>query len=132
MMRWERYANPQMPVPSSRGAYFTIGFDRENTAYVVRATTLWSEPKVGHAWFPIYSSTCRMTGLEGKLLDEGSSIGGTTAYRYERCTIYVRNDAEPVKVEHFEVPPPKVRKGTEVRWHEGEWQKRLKKGWVAV
>jgi hypothetical protein len=131
MMDWTRYSNPLMPVPSGTGAVFTIGVDG-NTSYLVRATTMWSQPKVGHAWFPIFSSTCALTGLEGKLLEEGSSVGGTTLYRYERCTIIIRNNAEPVKVEHFDVPPPKVRKGVEVRWHQGEWQKRLKRGWVAV
>lgn len=30
------------------------------------------------------------------------------------------------------VPPPKVRKGVELRWYYGEWQKLLKTGWVSA
>ena len=37
------------------------------------------------------------------------------------------------KIEHIDVPCPKVRKGVQTRWERGHWQKYLKtSGWVAA
>lgn len=37
----------------------------------------------------------------------------------------------PTFVEKIDIPPPKVRKGTKLRWNRGHWEKYLKtKGWV--
>lgn len=35
-------------------------------------------------------------------------------------------------VERTPVPPPRVRKGIEVRWWNGAWEKRLRGGWKAA
>ncbi len=39
-----------------------------------------------------------------------------------------------IKVEYFEVPAPRVGKGTELRWWRGHWQKLTRTGrrWLAV
>lgn len=47
---------------------------------------------------------------------------------YSLC---VPGKTQAIKVERRPVPPPKVKKGTEIRWHEGAWQKlSARKGWV--
>lgn len=39
-----------------------------------------------------------------------------------------RTEAE--RIERTPIPAPKVKRGIEIRWYEGRWQKLLKRGWV--
>lgn len=45
-------------------------------------------------------------------------------------SVTIDGAAEAEYVEDVEVPAPKVRKGVELRWHRGRWEKLLRKGWV--
>jgi hypothetical protein len=47
--------------------------------------------------------------------------------------IVIPGNRKPDESTTREVPPPKVRKGTEIRWQFGKWEKLLKtRGWVRV
>jgi hypothetical protein len=63
---------------------------------------------------------------------------GSGSYRFtrssgERCELMLPEggSTKAIRVETSDVPAPKVRKGTEIRWRNGCWEKYLKSaGWT--
>ena len=54
---------------------------------------------------------------------------------YEYVRIYLKDQGQTVSIDTVieEIPCPKVRKGIETRWHNGQWEKYTKnKGWVSA
>jgi len=45
---------------------------------------------------------------------------------------YQFDDGPASRREQIPIPRPKVRAGIEVRYYDGQWQKRLKNGWVTA
>lgn len=141
-MNYSRYSNPSplkygLPLPR-RGDIYTVVKDA-GTHYLVRASTSWNEPKVGYAWFTLWNADCDINMFVGKQLEATGNYGSIYEYKLgfaeslggRRCTVRIRGDVEPIKVEFADAPPPKAR-GKQIRWHEGGWQKLLKRGWVDV
>lgn len=111
--------------------------EREGVLYVGYETTLDYEPvrlryywrvvsTTGNPWHgsrPAAGDRCRYNGHEvwSTSREEGGSTGSVR--QKEGAADYI--EREPV-------PAPKVRRGVELRWREGRWQKLLKKGWVAA
>jgi len=128
-----------LPMPSRHGYVYTV-IEEKGTHYFVRANTGWNEPKIAYAWFPIYNIDCHASVFVGKLLDDLGIYGRLSEYALgfedslggRRCKLRIRSDIKPVKIEFTDAPRPKVRKGVEVRWNDGAWEKLLKRGWVIV
>lgn len=63
-------------------------------------------------------------------------FGGTYYFRFPGCgfdlELRLPGETRSVRVETVPVPRPTVRRGTELRWKNGAWFKRLKSGDVPV
>lgn len=115
---------------------------RDRRAYAVWSDYLTNEPILRQLWWLLDVQPGQL--LTGGLasLDYGKVTAQTNTPFRERVTVGILDgkterpaggQAEAAFVEEHPVPPPTVRKGVEVRWHEGKWQKYLKaKGWVDV
>lgn len=134
-MKWQRFGNPLLhglPMPGSTSILHTVA-EENGKFYVVGAMTRYYEPVIAYSWYPIFSQTCHPSLLVDVLLAEGPRIGKTEEFIHPQrnnCRVTIRTDVKPVKTEVVEAPRPKVRRGVELRWHEGRWQKLLKRGWV--
>jgi hypothetical protein len=100
---------------------------------------LSNEPIKQITWWPIAKDT--KTSLEAMdLLDKEATYtsGGTysiriAAYQYRRAILTDAGSTRPLAMEHQPIEAPKVRKGIEVRYRNGQWQKYLKsQGWVTA
>ena len=104
-------------------------------------TTNWSEATRSIFFWPL--SDDRSTGaafrLEGHAVVSLDDHGGWGVapedpdfwqLKNARAVMLNGGKTEAVKVERVEVPCPKVRAGIKTRWHEGRWEKLMKKGWV--
>lgn len=129
---WQNPLLHGLPMPGWNAEIHTVGEDR-GTYYLISSGTRWNEPEVYYSWYPIFSTTCHPSMFVGERLDVGPQIGRTFEYIHpeqRNCRVVIRGDVVPVKVEHVDAPKPKVRRGIEIRWREGHWQKKLKRGWV--
>lgn len=63
-------------------------------------------------------------------------FGATYYLRFPRLNFDVElrlpGETRSVRFERVPVAPPKVRKGIELKWHNGRWCKRLKSGLIPV
>jgi len=126
--------------------------DVVNRRLCVRAEVpLSAEPKLSVLWWPIgnqyaaewteyiglplvdyggYSESYTLA-LEG---ERGSS--GVKHFSWHRQVSFVLCDGrstKPIKSEIRSIPCPKVCKGIETRWHDGQWEKYLRtRGWVVA
>ena len=67
---------------------------------------------------------------DGDAVRDGGIAGGWANYHGEGWTVQFGSNCQAESATERDVPCPKVRKGIETRWHNGEWQKMLKGGWV--
>lgn len=109
-----------------------IGFAFKNGHY--------REPKITtHVW-EIAAYKWR-----GSYVDVKDAIGKPATLHDGRVSCYMGNGSyidgalehggqtQAISVETTDAAPPKVRKGIEIRWQDGRWQKYSKKdGWVAA
>lgn len=136
---WQNPLLYGLPMTRRDGYAYTVIKDK-GRYYLIRATTSWNEPKVGYAWFPIWSADCHESMFVGKQLQDMGIYGRLSEYALSpedsvggrRCKLFIRADIQPIKVEHVDAPRPKVRKNVEVRWNRGGWEKLLKRGWVPL
>jgi hypothetical protein len=105
-------------------------------------TANWSEPTRVIMYYPL--SEDRSSGAPWRL--EGRAVVSTgygewrgapedpDFWQLRNATAVALNGdkTEAVKVEREPIPCPKVRAGIQTRWHEGRWEKLMKKGWVAA
>lgn len=130
---WQNPLLHGLPLPGRSGYVYTVAKDTLNRYFLISSGTNFDKPEVFYSWFPIWTSECHGDVFVGEELEEGGRYGNLFEYvlkNNRRCRLTIRGDVEPVKVEHAGAPRPKVRKGIEVRWRDGHWQKLLKRGWV--
>ena len=101
----------------------------------------YSEPKKQVLYWPVNREASRNAALTVfPEIETGAELHGRDGcYSFYRGmgsyspTIRLENGGatKAIKVETLDVPPPKVRKGIEVRYRNGVWEKYLKtQGWV--
>lgn len=124
---------------------------REKDRLFVRyEMTCWSEPTLAIGYWPIDQSISRAAfRLEGFQVEDRNysgrfslaigpaldRLGNTIEYhQLKDCVAVLVNGAktEAERIERQPIPCPKVRRGVETRYHEGTWQKLLKRGWVSA
>ena len=118
----------------------------EERALCVKAVDVYStEPKRVTWWWPIMTDVSKANAeiyaLGHKLGPYNGTSDGRYCYSYDptlppgahRTVFHLVNGGrtQAIKIEEETIPPPKVRKGVELRWKDGRWQKYLKReGWV--
>lgn len=113
-----------------------IQFDRETLA-VEYECTLGSQPKAVRQTWPLGSFQ-----LRGFAMSLSDAIGRDAVIDQGRVSVYCGNgnslignlvnggSTESIRTVTLDIPCPKCR--TETRWHDGRWEKLLRKGWVPV
>jgi len=114
--------------------------EREGALYVVYETTKDSEPQRVRMWWLVqqtrgnqYSANRPEAGDKATANGDSHSWG---CYR-EGCgstgSVSFPGNQQAAFVETEDVPQPKVRKGIEIRWYQGRWQKYTKReGWIST
>jgi hypothetical protein len=64
--------------------------------------------------------------------DEVTSGDSSDVWSGRGYSVSFPGDAQAEETRTEEIPPPRVRAGTETRWARGQWEKRTAKGWVAA
>lgn len=68
---------------------------------------------------------------DGQTVTDSGLAGGCANWRGEGYSVHFPGDQIAEWSETTEIPPPKVREGTETRYHQGGWQKYNKRrGWI--
>lgn len=112
-----------------------------STLAIECTSPLFNEPKATrHVWEIAHY---HVSGASWRGADE--AIGKQATISDGRITCYLGNGSrldgtlanggatEAVAVETVDIPPPKVRNGTGIRYRSGRWEKYSKKdGWIAV
>lgn len=92
---------------------------------------------IRHVWPMVH---CRVTGFRGA--DPAEAIGKPATCADGHINCYLGQGAhfggvlpqggstKATILEVTDIPRPKIRPGIETRWHNGGWQKLLRKGWV--
>lgn len=100
----------------------------------------FDEPMMVTNWWPIERvypgerEVLDLTGARCELYPEGRVIfkmgtSPTALWGRERH-LADGGKTLPIHTENIPIPPPKVRKGIETRYHAGNWHKKLKSGWT--
>lgn len=115
--------------------------------YIRYEVARWSEPILDVMYWPVSRWTNGGARVEDLPLPAHSCGEGSYTVRRERdldkpqlgfdafFTVYLENGgqtkADPALGEHLAIEAPKVRKGIEVRYKDGAWQKYSKReGWI--
>jgi hypothetical protein len=114
--------------------------NRNGKLFVLYQTSSYSKPEITYMWWLIES--VKGNSYHCDRPEEGDiavyqSDGRTWQTRRPDThrstgTVWTVGDGN-TKADHVETvsaPSPKVRNGIEIRWHEGRYEKLLKKGWV--
>lgn len=110
---------------------------RDGKLWVLYETSRYSEPKIDFLWWEIVQTKASPYGFERPAEGDKVRYNGIGTDEWVAChpetlrvtgTVWTRNKAD--KTETVSAPSPKVRAGIETRWHDGRWEKLLKKGWV--
>lgn len=104
----------------------------------IREEDSWTdEPVKVITWWPICqdsrASLESMELLNKECTYEGGGVYSIrlAPYQYRRASLPQGGSTLPIAVERVPIPPPKVRKGIEIRYRNGSWMKYLKtEGWV--
>lgn len=120
-----------------QGKIMAIDGDPNRLGFV-SDTTSWVEPLlIRHTW---EIPEVRTRGVSW--CDPQQAIGKDATLTYGRVHCYLGNgnyldttlpqggDTQATFVEKMAVSRPKCR--TETRWHDGRWEKHMRKGWVAA
>lgn len=107
---------------------------------VVEEDPSYNEPTMMILYWPtgIQASDFRYSygdELMGNLVQSAGTGGAYSIIGVPRLQVHLVHGGKTkaIHVETRKIPPPKVRKGTELRYKEGGWQKYLKtRGWVKV
>lgn len=119
--------------------YATQIFDYKNGHLcVLYADPMDSEPLMSLSWYPIVRGS--RAEFEDIIGEEAKDYGSGLYFGKYRGVGYVTKFAledggstRPIAFEQIPIPPPKVRKGVETRYRNGQWQKHLKnEGWVTA
>ena len=113
---------------------FTVEM-REGIAYIVtRNSPQWSKPEVNVTGWKAAHLADRVgeVGFSRRISDREFAYYLRDPMRRPVEVLRVRGDAKFDFSIYEPVPCPKVRAGIETRWHEGHWQKLLKKGWENI
>jgi hypothetical protein len=112
--------------------------ERNGALFVLYETTLDSEPKIFYRWWRVQRTTADHYGYARP--SDGDSVryaGSGHWHATEKATgrgcgsVYTGDGSTQAEhVEEVSAPAPKVRRGVEVRWASGRWEKLLKRGWV--
>lgn len=107
--------------------------DRDGWLFVRHVYRADLDPRSDIYWWPTDCRASTFISNYGRellgcpLIDCGSGI-----YRIDQTRIRVHltngGRTQATLVEHEEVPVPKVRKGIQLRWNRGRWEKYLKRG----
>ena len=101
---------------------------------VVETGNMHDKPEAVESWWPTGRPSVDFTDDERAA---AMIIKGGYGYTFRvpgigywiDCPMH--GDTRPVNVEILPIPRPKVRRGIETRYRDGQWQKRLKsRGWV--
>lgn len=127
-------------------AEHSLEYLEEKRALCVKCVDVeWRDPKRVTWWWPIVPDISRthaeVYALGHKLSPYTGNSDGRYCYSYDsslppgahRTVFQLINGGrtQAIKIEEETIPPPKVRKGVELRWKDGHWQKYLKRsGWV--
>lgn len=120
-----------------QGKIIAIDGDTKRLGFISDSTS-WVEPKlVRHTWAIPNPTTRGMSWCS-----EEQAIGKDATLTYGRVHCYLGNgnyldtmlpqggDTPASSVDILDIPQPKCRVPT--RWHNGQWQKQTRKGWVPV
>lgn len=99
--------------------------------------TLWSTPTRYTSYYPFFKApfgdVAHLVGTEAQRVNGAIGLYGTVGSDDRR--IFQLQDmarTRPIHNIHEPEPCPRVRKGLEVRWQDGQWEKLLKSGWKPV
>lgn len=110
--------------------------EREGKLYVVYETTKDSEPTLVRMWWPVQQTRGNAYNMNRpEPGDKATSSGDWWMCYREGCgstgSVSFPGNTQATFVETEAVPPPKVRKGIEIRWYQGHWEKYSKReGWI--
>ena|SRR3990167_693438 len=109
--------------------WLTIREEENDSNDPVRRITFWPVSQCSETWLQ------EMDFLDKEATYQG---GGTYSvriapYTYRTCALAEYGNTRALAIETEPIPAPKVRKGLEVRYRDGRWQKYLKsEGWIAA
>jgi hypothetical protein len=107
---------------------------RDGRLLVLHVSNNWSEPTTTYQYWPVETTygTSIAKPSEGDAVTYIAGRGVWTAYdpSNNRATGTLRVSEGKGFVEKVSNPCPKVRGNVETRYHNGVWEKLLKKGWV--
>lgn len=107
---------------------------RGSNMYVLYETTFDSSPELHRLWWRVVQIRFGSLGGPPQVGDAVSWSGegwwGVTSRSGGGAVFTGPGNTEAEHREIVSVPPPKVRKGIELRWYRGRWEKLLKTGWA--
>jgi hypothetical protein len=100
-------------------------------------TTRYDRPEKMILWWPCFKDNADNwkdeIGLPLTSCGESYELYVPSSGRKLHFLLQNGGSTKAIDSEFTEIEPPNVRKGTDVRWHNGQWEKYLKtKGWVAA
>jgi len=111
--------------------------DHDGDLCVLYRYTLTDTPELARSFYPIGCKTRHFVSNygDGKIGQTLRTLGDGIyqdndglKYRLVEC-----GRTKPIAFDRVPVPCPKVRKGIETRWHNGQWEKYLKsQGWISA
>lgn len=111
--------------------------DQNGVLFVLVVSPRTFEPVIDSSWWKVEATEAAWGGFaRPEAGDPVTFAHGNRWYAVDAETgrsagvVYTAPDAPPTHHSAVSAPTPKVRAGIEVRWHNGRWEKLLKKGWV--
>ena len=107
--------------------------NRNGQLYVLYTTTLSSEPRRLYKWYRVTGSYSNRYGNARPADGDRATYAGTGQWSTtdgNGSTGRVETE-DNATIEEVGVEPPPSR-GKDLRWHDGQWEKLMKSGWVAA
>jgi hypothetical protein len=114
---------------------FTVDW-RDGWLCVKYTSSQWLTPEVVTIWWPVRECSSReadelgILGVEALRQSPGNYVARSASYQWwYDLPLKDGGRTQPIHTEVVPYPCPKVRKGIEVEYRQGQWWKRLKSGW---